>query len=699
MKRIIFLLALLLLSSTPYTMLHAENPLTEKFETPYGTPPFDKIKIEDFKPAITEAIKIHQEEINAITSQQEKPDFSNTIEALDRSGRLLDNVTSIFFNLLNAESNDELMELSHEIMPVLSEHYNNISLDEKLFERIKQVYEMRDSFNLTQEQKMLLKNSYRSMVRSGASLKGADRDKYRELSMELSKLSLTYGQNLLKATNAFEMVLTEEDELAGLPESVRESAKARAESKGKEGYLFNLSYPSYAPFLKYSSRRDLREKMYRAYNSRSLGGDFDNREIVLATVEKRKELANLLGFENWAAYVLDNRMAHDSKGVYGLLDKLLEAYKPVADREVAEIKAFAKEIEGKEVELMPWDWSYYSEKLKDRKYDLNDQMLKPYFEIEKVKKGVFGLAERLYGLKFVKNDSIPVYHEDVEAFKVLDENGNYVGILFTDYYPRDGKQGGAWMTTFKGQWREPDGTDSRPHVSLVMNFSRPAADKPALLTYDEVNTFLHEFGHSLHSLLSKCTYSSLSGTSVYRDFVELPSQIMENWLDEKEFLDTFAAHYQTGEKMPEELVDKIVASARYHAGYSCVRQLSFGYLDMAWHTITDTVPNEVLPFERNAMRPTALLPEVENTGMSCPFSHIFDGGYAAGYYGYKWAEVLDADAFSVFKKNGIFDRKSADSFRTNILERGGSDDPMTLYINFRGEAPSIDAIMERDGIK
>lgn len=679
--------------------MHAENPLTSRFGTPYGTPPFDKIKIEDFKPAITEAIKLHHDEIEAIASQQDKPGFKNTIEAFDRSGRLLDSVTSIFFNLLNADSNDELMELSHEIMPVLSEHYNNISLNEALFGRIKQVYDMQDSLALTQEQKTLLKNSYKSMLRSGAALKGKDRDKYRELSMELSKLSLTYGQNLLKATNAFEMLLADEADLAGLPESVRESAKARAESKGKSGYLFNLSYPSYAPFMKYSSRRDLREKMYRAYNSRCIGGEFDNREIVRSIAEKRKELANLLGFENWAAYVLDNRMAHNCEGVYSLLDKLREAYKPVADKEVEEIKVFARELEGKDIDLMPWDWSYYSEKLKDRKYELNDEMLKPYFEIENVKKGVFGLAERLYGLKFVKNDSIPVYHEDVEAFKVLDEDGNYVGILFTDYYPRDGKQGGAWMTTFKGQWHEPDGTDSRPHVSLVMNFSRPAADKPALLTYDEVNTFLHEFGHSLHSLLSKCSYSSLSGTSVYRDFVELPSQIMENWMDEKEFLDTFAAHYKTGEKIPEELVNKIVASAQYHAGYACVRQLSFGYLDMAWHTITDTVPADVMQFERRAMRPTDLFPEVENTGMSCQFSHIFDGGYAAGYYGYKWAEVLDADAFSVFKENGIFDRKSADSFRTNILERGGSDDPMTLYVNFRGKEPSIDAIMERDGIK
>lgn len=699
MKRSIILIILLVFSSTRYTMLHAENFLTEKFDTRYGTPPFDKIKLEDYKPAITEAIRIHRDEIDAITSEREKPDFSNTIEAFDRSGRMLDSVTSIFFNLLNAESDDEMMALSHEIIPVLSEHYNNISLDEKLFDRIKQVYDEREVLNLTTEQMTLLEKSYKSMLRNGAALKGTDRNKYRELSTELSKLSLTFGQNLLKATNAFEMLLTDENELAGLPESVRENARALAESKGKDGYLFNLSYPSYVPFLKYSSRRDLREKMYRAYNSRCLDGEFDNREVVRSIVEKRKKLANLLGFENWAAYVLDNRMAHDSEGVYALLDKLREAYKPVADREVEELKAFAKETEGYDIEIMPWDWSYYSEKLKDRKYDLNDEMLKPYFEIENVKKGVFGLAERLYGLKFVRNTGIPVYHEDVEAFEVLDENDNYVGILFTDYYPRDGKHGGAWMTTFKGQWHEPDGTDSRPHVSLVMNFSRPTADKPALLTYDEVSTFLHEFGHSLHALLSKCSYSSLSGTSVYHDFVELPSQIMENWLDEKEFLDTFAAHYETGEKIPEVLVDKIVASARYHAGYACVRQLSFGYLDMAWHTLSDTVPDEVLPFERTAMRSTDLFPEVEDTGMSCQFSHIFDGGYAAGYYGYKWAEVLDADAFSVFKKNGIFDRKCADAFRTNILERGGSDDPMTLYINFKGEAPTIDALMERDGIK
>lgn len=680
-------------------MIQAKNPLLEEFKTPHSTPPFDKIELKDYKPAVDEAIKRHQAEIDAIISQKAAPDFENTIVALDRSGRLLESVTSIFFNLLNAESNDEMMELSQELSPILSEHSNNISLNEKLFERIKSVYDKRASLNLTREQQTLLENTYKSMQRKGANLKGKERDRYRELTMKLDKLSLTYGQNLLKASNSFELLLTDEADLAGLPESAREGAKMRAENKGKEGYLFNLSYPSFFPFMKYSSRRDLREKMYRAYNTRSLGGEFDNRENVRDIVETRKEIANLLGFKDWASYVLDNRMAKNSKNVYDLLDKLLAAYKPVAEKEVAEIREFAQKSEGQNIDIMPWDWNYYSEKLKDAKYDLNDEMLKPYFELEKVKSGVFGLAERLYGLKFKRNTDIPVYHKDVEAFEVFDSKDNYLGVLYTDYYPRDGKQNGAWKTSFKEQWREADGTDSRPHVSLVMNFTHPTKDKPALLTYDEVGTFLHEFGHSLHTLLSRCTYSSLSGTSVLRDFVELPSQIMENWLDEKEFLDTFAAHYQTGEKMPKELIDKIVAASQYHSAYSCVRQLSFGYLDMGWHTLSDTIPTDVIAFEYKAMSPTHILPTVDGTGMSCQFSHIFDGGYAAGYYGYKWAEVLDADAFSLFKKNGIFDRKTADSFRTNILEKGGSDDPMTLYKNFRGQEPSIDAIMQRDGVK
>ncbi|MEG1573510.1 MAG: M3 family metallopeptidase [Bacteroidales bacterium] len=680
-------------------MIQARNNLLLEFKTPHSTPPFEKIEFKDYKPTVIEAIKKHQAEIDAITSQKATPDFENTIVALDRSGRLLESVTSIFFNLLNAESNDQMIALSQELSPILSEHSNNISLNEDLFDRIKSVYDKKASLSLTREQRTMLEDAYKSMQRKGANLKGEERERYRELTAKLDKLTLTYGQNLLKATNNFEMVLTDEADLAGLPESVREGAMMRAAQKEKEGYLFNLSYPSYVPFMKYSSRRDLREKLYRAYNSRSIGGEFDNSANVRGIVETRKDIAELLGFKDWASYVLDNRMAKNSERVYDLLDKLLAAYKPMAEKEIAEIREFALKSDGANIEIMPWDWSYYSEKLKDAKYDLNDEMLKPYFELEKVKNGVFGLATRLYGLKFKKNTKIPIYHKDVEAFEVFDATDNYVGVLYTDYYPRDGKQGGAWMTSFKGQWHEPNGTDSRPQISLVMNFSRPTKDKPALLTYDEANTFLHEFGHSLHGLLSKCTYSSLSGTSVYRDFVELPSQIMENWLDEKEFLDTFAVHYETGERMPQELIEKIVATSQYHAGYFCLRQLTFCYLDMAWHTLQDTIPSDISTFERNAMSHANVFPAVDGTGMSCQFGHIFDGGYSAGYYSYKWAEVLDADAFSLFKKNGIFDRKTADSFRINILERGGSDDPMTLYKNFRGQEPTIDALMQRDGVK
>ena len=625
------------------------------------------------------------------------PTFENTIEALDRSGQLLSRVANVFFALLSAESTPEMMEISQRISPKLSEHSNNISLNEKLFERIKFVYDKRDLLELTPEQRMLLDETYDSMARQGANLQGEDREKYRALSSELSQLTLTFGQNVLKEQNLFSMELTEND-LEGLPQSAIDGAATLAKSKGKEGYLVNLSYPSYAPFMKYSTRRDLREKLYRAYNSRNLDGEYNNIPVLKRIAEVRMEIAKLFDKPNYAEYKLEHTMAQNSSNVYKLLNQLLEAYKPVAVQEVKEIEGFAIGKEGSDVTIMPWDFSFYANQLKDIKYSLNDEMLRPYFELEHVKKGVFGLATKLYGLTFTKNSKIPVYHPEVEAFEVRDANGKYVGIIYTDFFPREGKRSGAWMTEFKGQWKDEKGNDSRPHVTIVMNFTRPTETAPALLTYDEVETFLHEFGHSLHGLLSEVTYPSLSGTSVYHDFVELPSQFNENYLSEKEFLDGFAVHYKTGEKIPAELVEKIKNAGRFNAAYACVRQLTFGLLDMAWHTISAPVPGDAINFERTAIERTQITPLVDGTAISPQFSHIFSGGYAAGYYGYKWAEVLDADAFAVFKAHGIFDPATAASFRDNILKRGGTENPMVLYKRFKGSEPTIEALMKRDGI-
>lgn len=562
------------------------------------------------------------------------PTFENTIEALDRSGQLLSRVANVFFALLSAESTPEMMEISQRISPKLSEHSNNISLNEKLFERIKFVYDKRDLLELTPEQRMLLDETYDSMARQGANLQGEDREKYRALSSELSQLTLTFGQNVLKEQNLFSMELTEND-LEGLPQSAIDGAATLAKSKGKEGYLVNLSYPSYAPFMKYSTRRDLREKLYRAYNSRNLDGEYNNIPVLKRIAEVRMEIAKLFDKPNYAEYKLEHTMAQNSSNVYKLLNQLLEAYKPVAVQEVKEIEGFAIGKEGSDVTIMPWDFSFYANQLKDIKYSLNDEMLRPYFELEHVKKGVFGLATKLYGLTFTKNSKIPVYHPEVEAFEVRDANGKYVGIIYTDFFPREGKRSGAWMTEFKGQWKDEKGNDSRPHVTIVMNFTRPTETAPALLTYDEVETFLHEFGHSLHGLLSEVTYPSLSGTSVYHDFVELPSQFNENYLSEKEFLDGFAVHYKTGEKIPAELVEKIKNAGRFNAAYACVRQLTFGLLDMAWHTISAPVPGDAINFERTAIERTQITPLVDGTAISPQFSHIFSGGYAAGYYGYK----------------------------------------------------------------
>ena len=697
MNKVVFI-QLIFISMLITPLTGQNNPFFSNYDTPHGTAPFDKIKMEHYVPAFEKGIIKHQKEIDLIVSNKDAPTFENTLEAIEYSGKLLDKVSNVFFNLLSSESNDEMMKISQELSPKLSEHTNNINLNEKLFQRVKAVYENRFTSGLNPEQIRLTEKVYQGFENSGANLSNKDKETYRKLSMELNKRTLEFGQNNLKETNLYSMLLTNETDISGLPESLLDAASAKAKSKEKDGWMFDLSAPSYIGFMKYSTQRSLRKKLYMAHNTKNvMGGEFDNQENVREIVRLRLEIAKLLGYENYAAYALKYRMAKNADSVYGLLNDLSEAYFPVAQVEVQDVKKFATEMEGKEVDIQPWDWTYYAEKLKDTRFNINDELTRPYFELENVKKGVFGLATNLYGLKFVKNNDIPVYHAEVEAFDVLDENGDFISVLYTDFHPRDGKRSGAWMTSYKGQYIK-DGNDSRPHISIVMNFTRPTETKPALLTFDEVNTFLHEFGHALHGMLAKSTYESLSGTSVYRDFVELPSQIMENWLVEKEYLDKFANHYETGEKMPLELVQKLVDASNYNVGYGTLRQLSFGYLDMAWHTLNEIEDFNIRKFEQEAMMPVQLLPIVPEASMSTAFSHIFAGGYAAGYYSYKWAEVLDADAFAVFKKNGIFNKETAQSFRENILEKGNTADPMKLYINFKGDEPTVDALLERTGV-
>lgn len=701
-KKVIVMRKLILIFLTMMTTVVSagDNPFYKPFDGPHGTAPFNEIKIEDFEPAFERAIAENKAEIDAIANNNEEATFENTIEALEYSGEMLSRVSRVFFNLLSSESNDEMMAISQRLSPKLSEHSNNINLNDKLFERVKYVYDRRNDSGLTNEQKRLVEEYYQGFENSGATLSPEDKEKYRELSMELSMATLEFGQNVLKETNAFEMLLTDEKDLAGLPKSQLDAAKAKAKAKGKEGWLFDLSAPSYVGFMKYSSRRDLREKLYMAYNTKNMrGGEYDNKENVKKIVNTRLKIANLLGYSSYSEFVLRNKMAKNADGVFGLLDELARSFTDIAKKEVKEVAEFAEAMEGKSIEIKPWDWSYYSDKLKDKKFSVNDEMTKPYFELENVKKGVFGLATDLYGITFKKNPDIQVYHPEVEAFDVLDENGKYLAVLYTDFYPRAGKRSGAWMSSYKSQYIK-DGVDSRPHVTIVMNFTRPTEDTPALLTFSEVETFLHEFGHALHGMLTRTTYKSLSGTSVYQDFVELPSHFMENWLTEKEYLDKFAFHYKTGEKMPDELLNNIVDASNFNVGYATLRQLSFGYLDMAWHSIEKPFEGgDVEDFEREAMSKVQLLPYVPGTCMSTSFTHIFSGGYAAGYYGYKWSEVLEADAFSLFKENGIFDKETANSFRRNILEKGNTEEPEVLFKRFRGRDASIDALLKRSGVK
>ncbi len=668
------------------------------FNTPYQAVPFERIKPEHFRPAFDTAILEAKTGLDRIIRSGRKPTFKNTIESLEQVGYPLKRIEQIFFNLNSAETNKEIQQIAQEVSPLLTEYYNDITLNTDLFKKVSQVYDDRKNLKLDTEQRKLLENTYRNFVRNGANLTPEAKEEFRKVTSELSRLSLKFDENLLDETNAYRMVITREGDLAGLPGFIKEAAAMDAKSKGTEGWAFTLKAPSYLAFMKYADNRKLREEMFRAYNSRGFhNNDRDNQEVIRRIVDLRLRMANLLGYKTFADYVLEERMARTPQKVSDFLKELLEASMPMARKEYTEAQDFAQRS-GAGFTMQRWDWSYYSEKLRNEKFSITDEMTKPYFRLEKVEEGIMGLANKLYGLTFRPDTTLPVYHPDVRAFRVFDGDGSFLALLYLDYFPHEGKQGGAWMTNYFEQHRIKH-KDYRPHVSLVFNFTKATESKPSLLTYDEVRTFLHEFGHSLHSMLSRCTYLSLSGTNVYRDFVELPSQIMENWAEQKEWLDEIAIHFETGQKMSDELLGNILKSRNFNSGYASVRQLSFGFDDMAWHTMTDSLKVPVPEYEKASMAQTELFPEVDGVCISTGFAHIFSGGYAAGYYGYKWAEVLDADAFSVFRKNGIFDRATAASFRENILSRGGTEDPMELYKHFRGQEPTIEALLVREGLK
>jgi len=681
-----------------------ENPFFVSYNTPHDTVPFNRIKTSDYEEAFMEGIRRDNEEIDKIINDPEPPTFDNTLARVDLTKGehyydLLDRVSSVFSCMLSAETNDELDALAQKISPILTEHSNDVSLNPKLFARIKAVYDNPDR-ELTAEEQMLLEKSYDGFVRSGALLDQEGKDKLRKLTEEASILSLQFSQNLLKENKAYTLHIVDEKQLDGLPDTAKEAAAHTAKENGKDGWLFTLDYPSYSPFMTYSTQRELRKQMYMARNTVCTHDNTENNvEICKRLINLRREIAQLLGYETYADYVLKHRMASNIGNVYELLDNLIDAYKPTAINELKEIEAKAKAMEGDEFQLMPWDFGFYSHKLQLEKYNLDAEMLRPYFQLDKVIDGVFGLANKLYGITFKENTDIQVYHPDVKAYEVFDKDGSYLAVFYADFYPRKGKQGGAWMTEFKGQWITRKGENSRPHVSVVMNLTKPTEKKPALLTLSEVETFLHEFGHSLHGMFANTRFESLSGTNVWWDFVELPSQFMENYAIEKDFLRTFAFHYQTGAPIPDDIIDRIHKSRNYLAGYNCLRQVSFGLLDMAYYTKKDAFTDEILPFEKKAWEKAIISPQLQDTCMTVQFSHIMAGGYAAGYYSYKWAEVLDADAFSMFKENGIFNQDTAQSFRDNILSRGGTEHPMTLYTRFRGRKPTIDALLKRNGIK
>ena len=679
------------------------NPFFLPYDTPHNTAPFDRITLADYEEAMMEGIRREDEQIEKIINNLDEPTFENTIIPEDEvKGRkhyydLLSRVESVFFNMLSAETNDEMDALAQKMSPILTKHSNDISLNPKIFERVKYVYEHHRE--LTPEENCLLEKSYEGFVRSGALLDETGKDHLRKLTEEASMLSLQFSQNVLKENKAYTLHITDEQQLDGLPDTARDAAQEAAKEHELEGWVFTLDAPSYGPFMMYSTQRELRKDLYMARNTLCIkDNDTNNLELCKRLINLRREMVQLLGYDTFADYVMKHRMATTVENVYKLLNDLIEAYKPTAIQEREEVEALAKEEEGADFKMEPWDVAYYSQLLKKKKYDLDPEMLRPYLELGNVIKGVFGLATRLYGITFKENKDIPVYHSDVMPYEVYDKDGSYLAVLYVDFHPRKGKRDGAWMTEFQGQWIERDGTNVRPHVSLVMNFSKPTEDKPALLRLGEVETFLHEFGHSLHGIFANTRFESLSGTNVWWDFVELPSQFMENFAVEKEFLRTFAFHYQTGEPMPDELIEKVIASRNYGAATACLRQVSFGLLDMAYYTHKDEFTEDIIPFEKKAWAPAIIDEQRMDTCMTVQFSHIMAGGYAAGYYSYKWAEVLDADAFSVFKKEGIFNQATAQRFRDNILSRGGTEHPMTLYKRFRGQEPTIDALKERDGL-
>ena len=702
-------------------MSEHRNPFLEPYGTLHDTVPFDRIRLEDFEEAFMEGLRRDNEYLDKTINNPEKPTFDNTIlnPFDDEKGYydLLDRVSTVFFNLLSAETNDEMDALAQKMQPILTKHANDMRLNPQLFERIKRVH--LHHRRLTPEEKMLLDNCYEGFVRSGALLDEAGKERLRQLTEEASMLSLQFSQNLLKENKAFTLQITDEKQLDGLPDTAKEAAAlAWKEANSKEpnadstkGWLFTLDMPSYSPFMTYSTQRDLRQQMYMARNTVCTHDNSENNiEICKRLINLRREIAQLLGFKTYADYVLKHRMASNVRNVYRLLDNLIDAYKPTALKEREElrklfegqkskVKGQKPKAKSQKQKMMPWDTGFYTHQLQMKKYNLDAEMLRPYFELSKVIDGVFGLANRLYGITFKENKDIPVYHPDVKAYEVFDKDGSYLAVFYADFHPRKGKQGGAWMTEYQGQWITKKGENVRPHVSVVMNLTKPTDEKPALLTLGEVETFLHEFGHSLHGMFANTRFESLSGTNVWWDFVELPSQFMENFAIEKEFLRTFAFHYQTGEPLPDELIRRIVKSRNFMAASGCLRQVSFGLLDMAYYTKKDAFTNDIIPFEKKAWKKAILGEQLPDTCMTVQFSHIMAGGYAAGYYSYKWAEVLDADAFSVFKKHGIFNQKTAQSFRDNILSRGGTEHPMTLYKRFRGGEPTIDALLKRNGIK
>ena len=675
-----------------------KNPFFEPYGTPHDTVPFDRIKLEHFEEAFIEGIRRDNEQIEKTINNPEKPTFDNTIintEEDEGYYDLLSRVSTVFFNLLSAETNDDMDALAQKMQPILTQHANDVRLNPRLFERIRYVH--LHHRKLTPEEKMLLDNCYEGFVRSGALLDEAGKEYLRRLTEEASMLSLQFSQNLLKEQKAFTLDITDEAQLDGLPETAREAAALTAKEQGKQGWVFTLDFPSYSPFMTYSTQRELRKQLYMARNTVCTHDNSENNlDICKRLINLRREMAQLLGYKTYADYVLKRRMATNTRNVYHLLNDLIDAYKPTAQKERDELRKLAH----KDVDKMkPWDAGFYSHKLQMKKYNIDAEMLRPYFELKNVIKGVFGLANKLYGITFKENKDIPVYHPDVKAFEVFDKDGSFLAVFYADFHPRKGKQGGAWMTEYQGQFIDKKGENVRPHVSVVMNLTKPTEEKPALLTLSEVETFLHEFGHSLHGMFANTRFESLSGTNVWWDFVELPSQFMENYSIEKEFLRTFAFHYKTGEPLPDELINRIVKSRNFMAATACLRQVSFGLLDMAYYTKKDEFKDDIIPFEKKAWKKAILGEQLPDTCMTVQFSHIMAGGYAAGYYSYKWAEVLDADAFSVFKKHGIFDQKTAQRFRDEILSKGGTQHPMTLYKNFKGSEPTIDALLKRNGIK